>query len=596
MSSPKRPASALSNDEDVTSPKTTKAVRTTEPDFTDLFEVKINVPSVSKAVQNDYKPPTYAQIKMRSICNGGGASPLTEEEKRELYAKLVVPRTDHAVESNSEPANQQPNETTSPMMDTPLDEDDIEDDYATDRNFDEYEGFRWFETINGEINLKRPNSAAKQSLLGFCTSALLRRKIIRGSFYHDIEEPTQESSEMGFALFDRYGRLKPEFKKHASKPGSGIWGDEMDIGDIHLIDRMQINDSHRHRGIGKMLLEAVLDKGITKSNSWTCIAIARVAVLTSDIRPKCEGKTEEEQREIFNKQEHTSQCFLRSLGFRRIGWTEWFARAGNKKHPFHGLSSDQDFNPPPMSPSTRNDIMSTLIRDLKTLKKDESRLDATQKALGGCMPDDSAWTSADLNGNTLPHHLADSDSPECVKWVLSEFPQLADFRNSEGNTTLESFLAYLEISRTQGTLMAVTRGGSDKFSGYSEAAIETLVAMKGLADPAPEDLLRLKYGCTCEQCQFGFLSPRMHFVLLACAEIEHDKLSDDMFIYDGNAFLDISGGVFEYLPASVRDNFRRNRSIRQGFANLFGFFAECLKKNELPVPEAILHISRRTRE
>jgi hypothetical protein len=60
--------------------------------------------------------------------------------------------------------------------------------------------------------------------------------------------------------------------------------------------------------------------------------------------------------------------------------------------------------------------------------------------------------------------------------------------------------------------MALIKPVSDKFSGYSEAAMETLVAMKGLINLAPQELRRLKHGCTFEQCQFGFLSPRMHFV------------------------------------------------------------------------------------
>lgn len=511
---------------------------------------------------------------------------------------------------NSEPSDQQSDKAANAMMDISNDEDGSdniddselreeisdEDEYATDSNFDEYEDFDWFEAINGNIHLRQANEAAKQDPVGFCSSALIRRIKIREKFYHDIEQPTEESSAMGFALFDRYGRLKPAFKKHAFKSGSGIWGDELDIGDIHLIDQVQIDESHRHRGLGKMLLETILERGIAKSNPRRYIAIARDAVLFSEIEHKCHGKTEEEKSAIYDRQQHISQLFLRSLGFRRIGSTEWFARAGDKQHRCHCLPADQDFDPPPMIPSVPNSIMNTLFRDLKTLEADEARLDATQKALGGCMPDDSAWTSTDGHGNTLLHLLANSENPKCVKWVLSRCPKLAEIRNSEGNTPLESFEEYLEVTRTQRRWMAVIKPVSDKFSGYSDAAVETLLAMKGLTNPAPQDLLRLKYGCTCEQCQFGFLSPRMHFVLLARAGIEHDMLSEDTFMSDGNMFVEMHREFFDYLPVHVRDNFRTNKSMRQGFANLFFYFAECLRRNEFPTPEAILRISRRAKE
>ena len=510
--------------------------------------------------------------------------------------------------SNSELSNQQFDETANAMIDISNDEDDgdniddyesreeiwDEDDYATNSNFDEYEEFDWFEALNGNIRLKQANNTAKQDSVGFCSSALIRRDRIRGEFYHAIEEPTEESSAMGFALFDRYGRLKLAFKKHASKSGSGIWGDELDIGDIHLIDQVRIDESHRHKGLGKMLLEAILEKGISKSNPRRYIAIARGAVLTSEIEHKCEGKSEEEKHAIYNRQQHISQLFLRSLGFRRIGTTEWFARAGDKQHRCHCFPADQDFDPPRTSLSVPNSLMDTLMKDLKTLEADEARLDATQKALSGCMPNDSAWTSTDVDGNTLLHLLGDSEDPKCVKWVLSRCPKLADIRNSQGNTPLESFEEYLEVTRTQKRCMALIKPVSDKFCGYSEAAMETLVAMKGLTNLAPQDLRRLKYGCTCEQCQFGFLSPRMHFVLLARAEIEHDMLSEDTS--DGNMFVETNEDFFGYLPVHVRDNLRTNSSMRQGFANLFLYFAECLRENEFPSPEAIFEISQRASE
>lgn len=639
MSASKRGARALSDDADAPNSKMSKTTDTAEADFSALFKVQVKVPSASKAARNDYCPPTSAQRKMQSILTSTSASPLTKKEQQvmlcgsrsdpaEQSGHAADPQANHAEErcvllsrvstltllsnvhlffrsNNGEHSSQQIDNTMSTMLSISDDEDDSDAimgheseestcDEDEDSNFDQYEEFEWFEAIDGSIHLKQANDAAEEEPSGFCTSALIRRNHIRAVFYHQIEEPTEESSAMGFALFDRYGRLKTKFKEHGSDPGSGIWGDELDTGDIHLIDQVRINNDLRHKGLGKMLLEAVLDRGIAKSNSRTYTAIARIAVMTSDIRDQLEGKTEEQKRAICNEQEHISQCFLRASGFRRIGSTEWFARAGDKQHRCYGLPAGQDFDPPSTSPSDQSEIMNNLIRDLDTLETDDARLDAAQKALGGYAPDDSAWTSTDAEGNTLLHHLANSESPACVKWALSKCPKLADIRNFGGNTPLESLEERLESKRTQKTWMALTVPVSDKFSGHSEAAVETLVALKGLIDLTPQDLARFKYGCTCRQCQFGFLSPRMHFAVLTCAELEHDQLSADA--HDGNVFVETNDDIFDYLPEHVRDNLRTNKSMRQGFANLFHYFAECLNQNELPAAPVILYISRRASE
>ncbi|KAI1258834.1 hypothetical protein F5Y18DRAFT_324274 [Xylariaceae sp. FL1019] len=576
MSASQQSARHLGEDADASDPASaSKAARTSnapQEEWTDLFQVDISIPSSSKALRNDYQSPTSAQLKMRAIFNGIAASPLTDEERREILGN------DRSV-----------------MMDNSFDEDennvdecgDISSD-EDDSNMDEYDEFDWLEAINGRIRSRQGTMGTEHDPVGSCTSTLIRRNKIQNIFYHEIEGPSQETSAMGFALFDRYGRLKPALKKNAVKQGSGIWGDELDVGDIHLIDQVHIDKQHRRKGLGKKLVEAVLDRGQAKSNPKTYIAIARTATLRFETDRECEGKTKEEEREISFRQTQVSECFLRSLGFRRIGSTEWFARTGDKNHRCHSLPADQDFDPPSPPPSAPNGNCDTMLKILKPLKEDEARLNAMRWGLEIYGPEDITLASTDGEGNTLLHHVADLESPLCVKWILSRRPNLADARNFRGDTPLQSFEEKLEIIRTQKACMMAIVPVSDEFSGYSEALVKTLVAMKGLDNPGPQDLLRLKYGCTCGQCQSGFFSPRMRFVVLTRAEIEHDTLLDNPFASDGDDFVDYNANFVRYLPTQVRDNLRTNDSMRQGFVSLFGYFARCLRNHEIPLSETIL--------
>jgi hypothetical protein len=66
-----------------------------------------------------------------------------------------------------------------------------------------------------------------------------------GSFAEEIEEPTEGTAQMAFDLFDRYGRLKPEFIEHAFKKGSGIWRGELSSGDLLLLDEITVHEAYR---------------------------------------------------------------------------------------------------------------------------------------------------------------------------------------------------------------------------------------------------------------------------------------------------------------------------------------------------------------
>ncbi|UKZ76094.1 hypothetical protein TrVFT333_003790 [Trichoderma virens FT-333] len=582
-------------------------------DWRDLFEIKVKIPSLTKTFENDWKPPTRAQLKMRARFHGRPMSPLTDQEKAEIYGpresrppwmmgleQITTPRENDSPRMNvtgakdeggDETRDENSDEESDEDMDEHLDE-DMDEESDNESDTDPYEGMEWIEVINGSVLSKKTNINGKHDCIGSCTSVLIRRNQIRSNFHDDIKDPTEETSAMGFDLFDRYGRLKPVFKKDPVRSGSGIWGDELDHGDILLIDQVSINECHRRQGLGREMVRDILQKAMAKCDPQTFVAIARSAALNSEVRDECENKSDEEQRHIYDREERTAECFLRSLGFRRIGYTEWFAfLPGNTQHACHSLPADKDFDPPRPTPAhTTNIFFETLLDEFEATKGDTARLAVIQKALESYGPEEDIWVLADRRGNTLLHHAAAFENPSCVKWILEKCPRLITIRNYMGGTPLELCQEQIDDTRTQHAI-------SDKFTGCSQPFLDILSTLKGLSDPSPEELQRLRYGCTCGQCQEGFMSPRMHLALRYCAADAGDMLSDDADNSDGDYFVEKNRLTLKYLQPGVRDNLRTNKSMRQGFASILGHFARLLRDHtEPPHVHKILEMTRSSRE
>jgi len=81
--------------------------------------------------------------------------------------------------------------------------------------------------------------------------------------------------------------------------------------------------------------------------------------------------------------------------------------------------------------------------------------------------------------------------------------------------------------------------------------------------------------------------------LLCQAEIQHDMLNEwipEIGKEDWEMNFMI-GDTFRYLNPAVRDNLKTNKSMRQGFVNLFNHFASCLKTDGapgVPIPQCVL--------
>lgn len=99
---------------------------------------------------------------------------------------------------------------------------------------DPHSEFNWLGVIDGKVTYQQNNrSPVKQ--VGDCRAFLIRRNQIADTFWDDMEEPEDETAKLAFELFDRFGCLQPQYKEHPVKRGSGVWGGELNHGDILLM-------------------------------------------------------------------------------------------------------------------------------------------------------------------------------------------------------------------------------------------------------------------------------------------------------------------------------------------------------------------------
>jgi len=273
--------------------------------------------------------------------------------------------------ANDEESTKSYSEDSDDDTDNFIDERDTSDEGSDLGSEDHpFGGSNWLEQMDGEITLKTsPDSALQQ--IGFCDSKLIRRNGIT-NFYEDLEEVTTETAKLAFDLFDRYGRLRQEFMDHPIKKGSGIWQEEIDGGDLLLFDRLSIQKPYRRRGLGRRVVNAILER--TRRKSRRFFAFVSPGYLTREVIEEVqnlldEGKDlQDEEAETIVKAEQLkiALTFWSSLGFRRVGSSSWLALSSKKDHPCYELSSSNDYDLPPPPQLIPQPEMEPLLDGLTT--------------------------------------------------------------------------------------------------------------------------------------------------------------------------------------------------------------------------------------
>ncbi|KAF9889846.1 hypothetical protein FE257_006936 [Aspergillus nanangensis] len=523
-------------------------------------------------------------------------------------------------------------------------EDESEEDMYSEQEIEEHEY-----TISGDtarvvkIRLSVTDEAASdfewmKNFVAECTcdrvavaSALARyinRQGIHSKFWERMEEPSEDMCDVAFHVFDRYGTVQAKYRDHPVQRGTGIWSDELDDGPLFLVEQVHITAVElRRKGLGRKIVSLLLDKANEFCESemedykrlfapneaferqpWTLHALASPGTLTAETRSLLFGKSPEERLMINTRIEFGAIDFFRSCGFRRIGASRCFAFSFDRQHASHALAAASDCDP------RRNHAEDLECEELqvmndkdcsteevKTLKMERLRDSLPLHHAALTLPDEElnaffathaddkiGWDRVNNSEATLLHVTACELKPLSTRWLLENPPHAESWkatRDLDGYTPLEALQETLEKIRTEkeyggGWLRILDM--SDQFTGYPDAAVYCLSLLYGRDILVPNDAC-LRYGCTCGECLDGVLSARMQKSLVLQGAFHHDLTDQD--INDGGLWTMCHDHTLVYLDPDVRRNLGTNKSLRQGFVNMFQIAVECLEAKRVPTAE-----------
>ncbi|KAI9040059.1 uncharacterized protein KD926_008622 [Aspergillus affinis] len=449
-------------------------------------------------------------------------------------------------------------------------------------------------------------------------------------FWKEMEEPSEETSDVAFDVFDRYGTAKNKYKDHPVQRGTGVWGNELDNGPLFLIENLHVSALElRRKGLGQKVVALMLNKAkqfclddkpdgkyadlFYGSNeaferAWTLHALASPGILAADIEPQLVGKSAEERLMTRIRFQSGVIDFWRSCGFRRIGASRCFAFSFDLHHQSRALAATSDFDPRRShTKALENEELRVIyeanhLTDVEKLKMERLRdalplhhaaltlADEELKAFFVTHADDEiGWDRVTKSEATLLHLTACELKPLCTSWLLENVHHAKVWktaRDINGYTPLEALQEKLETMRTQKQW-----GGSrvldlsDYFEGYPDSAVLCL-ALLSERDTSLLNGVCLRYGCTCGECLGGFLSARMRSSLIFHGETMYDLNQDG--IDDGGFWVEANDDLLVHLDPDVRKNLKTNKSLRRGFVNIFQIAVECLNANRVPTAENLV--------
>ena len=450
----------------------------------------------------------------------------------------------------------------------------------------------------------------------------IHRESIRSEFRERMEEPTEETCDVTFNVFDRYGRVQPKYKDHPVQRGTGVWGDELDHGPLFLIETLHVSAPElRRKGLGRKVVSLLLEKARqflqdkkpdgedaplkygsndAFERAWTLHALVSPGYLTADLEPQLEGKSTEERLMAQDRSESGATAFWRSCGFRRIGASRWLAFSFDLQHQSRALAASSDFDPPRSREDEELDIHGPdpstqakkpkmeRLRDALPLHHASLTLpDEELRAFFVTHADDKISWDRVTSSEATPLHLTACElKPLSTRWLLENVYHADSWkaaRDIDGYTPFEALQEKLDESRTrEGYGHLGISNVPDGFEGYPDAAVSCLSLLLGQDALRPSEEC-LRYGCSCGECVGGFLSARMRSSLILQGELMHDLLKDG--IDDGSSWIEYNDDIIVHLDPNVRRNLKTNKSLRRGFANMFRVAVECLKANRVPSAE-----------
>ncbi|PVH81813.1 hypothetical protein DL98DRAFT_415916, partial [Cadophora sp. DSE1049] len=439
----------------------------------------------------------------------------------------------------------------------------------------------------------------KKRPIAFIKGTFLQRSLIKSNFQEAIKTVDQTVSEIPTDIFDRYGRLKRQFKDHEVIKGTGIWGDELDHGDLFIVDIIYLNEEWADVDLGAGMIRHVLEVARHKKQipAFVLIDPTFSTQMMQDDSDTDKGPSLKDA--VVDG--YSINYVLRHMGFRRVGLSRCFGFASDQLHPSRNMSADKD--------RKWDDRIGNLGHQFNISAEMESeeyfrsgakavthlqKLASTHPIHWATMtlPEDECiqlYSNTKRNFEFVRHdplfrnvlHVAASEQkPQCVIWLLQNVKRLEYLktsRNLAGYTPLEELEATLETFRTT----------TPYFGGFPVDAVASLAALRDEQQLDPIDRQRIRFGCTCGGCMEGFISPRTQFALVCKATKIFHVLDRNIYDDDELPWTEQNSDILKYVKPEVQVNLELSQHLRHGFINIFLHIAEVIEGQVIPNTESM---------
>ncbi|KAJ6460369.1 hypothetical protein C8R47DRAFT_994153 [Mycena vitilis] len=309
----------------------------------------------------------------------------------------------------------------------------------------------------------------------------------------EVMDVDHELFTIATALFDKYGELREQrLVYNEYHKGSGVWGRELNKGRLVFVLSVSVDPPYRNQGIASWALERLYDsEHIEKEDKMLCWPSPLPRPPQGQWLSMFDGVVE----------------FFRKAGYRRIGATSFFAYSQDESHPSRTLDRARDFDPDEKF-SDKLPIPRLALQDAIFQDSSEKIVDVIKDMHAN---DPSCIHLPDATGFRPVFVAVKSNNLFAIRTLISLGLSDDDFKsrdNGDHVTPLEACDDQMCSSREFAEMFS-----QDGWEGYLNTGLYVKAALKramGHHMPPTDDkyVAQKKWGCTCDKCYSGWLSPR----------------------------------------------------------------------------------------
>ncbi|ETW75151.1 hypothetical protein HETIRDRAFT_330631, partial [Heterobasidion irregulare TC 32-1] len=380
------------------------------------------------------------------------------------------------------------------------------------------------------------------------------RDCIWREFFHVMNSKSEDLHRLSVTFFDRFGNIRPGIVHDNYHKGLGTWGEELNDGRLVHIKDIKVKDELKHTGVDSLCLDSFLKSVHVDAQTF---------VFFSPGKRLPEGPL----KELYDRQTE----LFRKFHFRRVGRTMYLGYCPNKEHPSRQVAAADDigdFHTRPEGAEAQTTHCTSWVRDEWRENLDEAGMNVCIHATHAMAP--TLVHEQDDLGYTPLHIAASLGNVRAVQDLiaLGVEEDLAKRDYGDGRTPLE-------------VCMKQACDSKEKQETYVELDTDYLrvqwLLQQAMGYPGLENevlyVRKRKFGCTCEQCEDGWLSPRMRFRLYS-----YDLTSFSFIQFPcgpEDARFDL---ILPYLPVPLQQYV--TKSFYNGYRTLFKAISATLSNTQ----------------